>query len=141
MRTAVLVLGLLAATATSVLAIVWLTQYSDQRAELEPYLPLIEQHERLAASFEIVESRVQAGYALIASAFLALTGIILAALRRWRLAAVPMIIGGVIPGFFAPQALIFSSLLLIAGALALTIRDTCRDVDSFRRFDRLSPHP
>lgn len=141
MRTAVLVLGLLGAAATCVLAVEWLSEYNEQRTALTPYLPLIEQHETLATRFETLESRVQAGYALIASTLLAVAGLILAALKRWRFAAIPLIVGGVVPGFFAPLAFIFSGLLAVAGLLALAVRESQRDTTSFRRIDRLSPHP
>ena len=141
MRTAVLILGLLGAAASSMLAITWLNQYGAERTEMEPFAPLIERSERLTERFELIETRVRAGYALIASVVLSALGIALLFSNTRRLAAIPLVIAGVIPGFFAPQVLIFCGLTLLAGLLALAIPRLPLEERSYRTTDSLTPHP
>jgi hypothetical protein len=115
MRYAVLVLGILGGVIDGALGAKWISDYKQYRATVESL-------ESMGADLSQLESLVQAGYALVLAFVLGLAGGVLALRRQGRLAGGLMLAGPVLAAMFAPQSLVFSSLLIVGGLLAFTIK-------------------
>ena len=115
MRYAVLVLGILGGVIVGALGAKWISDYNQYRATVESL-------QSAGADLSRLERLVRAGYALLLAFVLGLAGGVLALKRQARLAGGLMLAGPAIAAVFAPQSLVFSSLLIVGGLLAFRIK-------------------
>jgi hypothetical protein len=114
-RTLRLTFGILGGIAAGSLGLKWLNDASQMR-------DLIDTVRNAGLNTTEIDNLVTGAYLLIASMVLGVTGGILAFKGRGKLAAALMLLGALAPVVFAPRAIVFTSLLLIAGILSFTAK-------------------
>ena len=110
MRIAGLVLGILGGLAAGLLGMKWLSDASANQATVE-----------LARSMGVasdIDKIVTAAYILLGSAVLGIVGGVMAFKGKGKIAALLMLIGAIAPAILAPQALVFTFILLIGGIIS-----------------------
>lgn len=106
MRTATLMLGVLGGLVAGVLGMKWLSDIG-QLNEMQR-----------AMGGEQLQSMGTAGLLMLGSMLAGIAGGILSFKRKFALGGVLMLLGGIIPLFYAKQAILFLSLLIAGGAVA-----------------------
>ena len=112
MRIVGLILGVLGGLAAGALGIKWLSDAHQMRE-------LIGAARQLGLDTGELDKLVMAAYVLIASMVIGIIGGVLAFKGKGRIAGSIMLVGALLPVVFAPKALAFTFLLLIAGGLSL----------------------
>lgn len=107
MRTAALILGVLGGLVAGALGMKWLSDFG-QLNEMQR-----------AMGGEQLQNMGTAGLLMIVSLVLGVTGGIMSGKRKFLVGGVLMLLGGIIPLFFAKQAILFLSLLVAGGIVAL----------------------
>ncbi len=108
MRIAGLVLGILGGLVAGLLGMKWIADANELSREIQAA-------QALGVDTSDVSRMVTAGWLLVASLALGITGGVLAMLGRGKPAAGLLLAGGVAPVIFAPVALIFTWLLVVGG--------------------------
>lgn len=107
MRTAALILGVLGGLVAGALGMKWLSDFG-QLNEMQR-----------AMGGEQLQNMGTAALLMLGSLVLGIVGGILAFKRKFALGGALMLLGGVVPLFMAKQALLFLSLLIAGGIVAL----------------------
>ena len=107
MRTAALILGVLGGIVAGALGMKWLSDFG-QLNEMQR-----------AMGGEQLQNLGTAGLLMLGSMVLGIAGGILSWKRKYLVGGVLMLLGAIIPLFFAKQAILFLSLLLAGGIVAL----------------------
>lgn len=107
MRTAALILGVLGGLIAGALGMKWLSDFG-QLNEMQR-----------AMGGEQLQNMGTAGLLMIVSLVLGVTGGILSRKRKFLVGGVLMLLGGIIPLLFAKQAILFLSVLIAGGIVAL----------------------
>lgn len=123
MRFVALILGILGGLAAGALGLIWIRDYNSMRGLIESTTTLgqtvgADMTQQLAD----LQRLVTAAYILLGSLVLGIVGGILAMRGKGRLAALLMLIGAVAPAIFAPQALVFTCLLLIGALVSFFVK-------------------
>ena len=107
MRTAALILGVLGGLVAGALGMKWLSDF-DQLNEMQR-----------AMGGEQLQNMGTAGLLMLGSLVAGIAGGIFSFKRKFALGGVLMLLGGIIPLFYAKQAILFMSLLIAGGVVAL----------------------
>ncbi|WP_156762843.1 hypothetical protein [Woeseia oceani] len=107
MRTTALILGIVGGLVAGALGMKWLGDFG-QLNEMQ-----------LAAGGEQLQNMGTAGLLMIVSLILGVTGGIMAWKRKYLPGGVLMLVGGIVPLFYAKQAILFLCLLIAGGIVAL----------------------
>ena len=130
MRIAAFVVALLGVAASGLLGIKWLTDFSVEKSK-PSYKQYVELGRELAKTdpemkkkFELLDGMVRTAYAFVACAGIGLVAAVLVLKRQGLIGGVTLLVCGVVPVVFDgdPKMVLFTSLLLIAGILALFVR-------------------
>lgn len=107
MKTATLILGVLGGLVAGALGMKWLSDFG-QLNEMQR-----------AMGGEQLQSMGTAGLLMLVSLVAGIAGGIFSFKRKYALGGVLMLLGGIIPLFYAKQAILFMSLLVAGGVVAL----------------------
>lgn len=107
MRIATLILGVLGGLVAGALGMKWMSDFG-QLNEMQR-----------AIGGEQLQNMATAGLLMVVSLVLGITGGILSFKRKFAVGGVLMLLGGIIPLFYAKQAILFLSLLIAGGVVAL----------------------
>ena len=120
MKVAALILGLLGSLAAVGLGSKWVTDYNKYESTIASMQELSEQMGSgvLADSLGEVKKLKNAGYALVGLGILAFLASVLV-FKLGKLSGIIMWATAIVPAIFVPKSLVFTSLLLVAGLLAL----------------------
>lgn len=107
MRAATLILGVLGGLVAGALGMKWLSDFG-QLNEMQR-----------AMGGEQLQSMGTAGLLMLVSMVVGIAGGVFSFKRKFALGGVLMLLGGIIPLFYAKQAILFMSLLIAGGVVAL----------------------
>ncbi len=131
MKIAVIVVVILGALASFSLGVTWLSDFNEYKTELAAANETsaeISSDPELSKALRDVETLRNCAYALIVCAIIALVAVFL--MRRiGKIAAVIIVATGIVPAFFSPTSLLFTSLLVIGGILAFFVKPKAQAVN------------
>lgn len=107
MRTATLILGVLGGLVAGALGMKWLSDFGQ-----------LNEMQRAMGGAEL-QAMGTAGLLMLGSLVAGIAGGISSFKRKFALGGVLMLLGGIIPLFYAKQAILFMSLLIAGGVVAL----------------------
>ena len=111
MRIAGLILGILGGLAAGLLGMKWLSDANQQKELLDPA-------RQVGVNMGDLDKIVTAAYILIGSMVAGIVGGVLAFMGKGKIAAILMLIAGILPAVFEPKALVFTFILLIGAAVS-----------------------
>lgn len=118
MRIVGLILGILGGMAAAVLGIVWLRDYNTVKSTVDAAIELSRSTgTEVPPEFAELKRLVIAAYLLLAAGAIGIAGGVLTLLGRGKIAGPLMIVAALVPVLLAPKALVFSSILLVAGVV------------------------
>jgi len=111
----VIVLSLLGIAACAFLGLNWLGDYNKSRDVIDALA---------AAGTDVAEVKNlgRSAYALLLGSVVSLAAIFMVLKTKGKPAAAILLLAGIVPAVFAPKALVFSFLLVLAGGLAFLVR-------------------
>jgi len=111
MRIAGLILGILGGLAAGLLGMKWLSD-ANQLKELADFV------RQTGGDTGDLDKLVTAAYVLIGAMVLGIVGGVLAFMGKGKIAAVLMLVAGILPAIFEPKALVFTFILLIGAVVS-----------------------
>jgi hypothetical protein len=111
MRIAGLILGILGGLAAGLLGMKWLSD-ANQLKELTDFV------RQTGGDTSDIDKLVTAAYVLIGAMVLGIVGGVLAFMGKGKIAAVLMLVAGILPAVFEPKALVFTFILLIGAVVS-----------------------
>lgn len=124
MKIAVTIIVILGALASFILGVTWLSDFNDYKTEMAAVNEMsteINSDPEISKALQEVETLRNCAYALIACAIIALVTVFLIG-KIGKIAAVIILAAGIVPAFFSPMSLLFTSLLVIGGILAFFVK-------------------
>lgn len=120
MRITGLILGIVGGVVAGLLGMIWLRDYYSMKDQLEAAASLSQ-----AVGGDVtaqLQQLVTAAYLLLGSLLLGIVGGILAFMGKGKIAGPLMLLGALLPAIFAPKALVFTALLVIAGVVSFFVK-------------------
>jgi hypothetical protein len=122
MRYVVLIVGILGAIAAGGLGVKWLNDYRQLKDLVEMTRALSGQDPETQAKLAELDRMVWTAYLLLAGGLVGAAGCILAFLGKGLIGGPLMLVSALAPVILFPKVLLFTSILLLGGSLALFVR-------------------